>query len=446
MNVMKGQRTDLTKGQHLNEITLELGWMTERAEIDIDGAAFLLSDRDICEEEGDFVFYGQPIHASGAIRHGGKVDERREVLTFVPALVPEHVHKIALTLTIHDGEDNGHFFRDVHHIYIRCLNADNGRELLKFEFGEELERETAIVTAELYRHREEWKFAAIGSGYNGGLEALCESYGLDVADDGETEEESDGELLGSAEVTSDSELPVEEVPPPQLPDVPGPSQNESQPGSLAEKSTEPSTEPSQAPAGRIDITKPTGSPIVLEKIQLSKPGSVSIRKSKSAMAMLIWENPQKDLDLYCFYVTRSGTCGKVYYKDRGNENVAPHIVLDRDSRGAGQETIRIYRTDELKYVLFCAYSAVSNGFGSFKGMKARAIVDNGEGQRVESWLQKKNMFSYWVAIAKIDFTGEDRMEVSQVETYSRSGVENSPLLYEDGRFEMNVGPIEFKDR
>ncbi len=443
MNVMKGQRTDLTKGQNLNEITLELGWTTDRAEIEIDGAAFLLSDRDICEEDGDFVFYGQPTHASGAVRHGGKVGERRETLTFVPSLMPETVHKIALTLTIHDGEENGHFFRDVRDIYIRCLNAENGRELLKFEFGEELERETAIVTAELYRHKEEWKFAAVGSGYNGGLEALCESYGLDVADDSEgdeTEEEKAAYAAetGAAAADSDSTDPARP--------------ESSQPATSSENAdSEPDSAGASAdvpvpPVRRVELSKPTGSSVVLEKIQLSKPGSVSIRKSASAMAMLVWENPSKDLDLYCFYVTRSGECGKVYYKNRGSGQQAPYIELDQDSRGAGQETIRLYRTDELKYVLFCAYSAVSNGFGSFKGMKARAVVDNGEGQRVESWLQKKNMFSYWVAIAKIDFTGEDRMEVSQVETYSKSGVENSPLLYADGRFEMNVGPVEFKDR
>ncbi|OWR31072.1 tellurium resistance protein [Saccharibacillus sp. O23] len=443
MNVMKGQRTDLTKGQHLNEITLELGWTTDNAEIEIDGAAFLLSDRDICEEDGDFVFYGQPTHASGAVRHGGKVGERREVLTFAPSLMPETVHKIALTLTIHDGEENGHFFRDVHDIHIRCLNAENGRELLKFEFGEELERETAIVTAELYRHKEEWKFAAVGSGYNGGLEALCESYGLDVADDSEDEDIEQEKAASAAETGTDAEdATASNDAPPQSSQTAAPSEKAgSEPDSAGASADVPAP-----PVRRVELSKPTGSPVVLEKIQLSKPGSVSIRKSDSAMAMLVWENPSKDLDLYCFYVTKSGECGKVYYKNRGSGQRPPYIELDRDSRGAGQETIRLYRTDELKYVLFCAYSAVSNGFGSFKGMKARAVVDNGEGQRVESWLQKKNMFSYWVAIAKIDFTGEDRMEVSQVETYSKSGVENSPLLYADGRFEMNVGPVEFKGR
>lgn len=443
MNLTKGQKADLTKGRDLREMKLELGWTTGISDIEIDGAAFLLSDRDICEKEADFVFYGQPVHGSGSVRHEGK-NGQRETLTVRLREIPANVHKIALTLTLYEGEKNGRFFRDVSGIYIRASDAQSGEELLRYELGEESDRETAIVAAELYRHKSEWKFAAIGSGYDGGLEALCRSYGLDVADDGEGEsgpaQRDDPAGNGHSDAYLAGGKPEKETPTPR-------------PAVFAETMPGPVDEPLSAsadvdtPAPRvIDIAKPAESSVVLEKIELSKPGSVSIRKSASAMAMLVWENPRKDLDLYCFYVTKSGECGKVYYKNRGSGRKPPYIELDRDAQGAGRETIRIYRTDELKYVLFCAYSAVSNGFGSFKGMKARAVVDNGEGQRVETWLQKKNAFAYWVAIAKIDFTGDDSMEVGQVETYSKSGVENSPLLYEDGRFEMNVGPIEFKGR
>ncbi|MDO3411612.1 TerD family protein [Saccharibacillus sp. CPCC 101409] len=418
MNLTKGQKADLTKNRNLTELKLDIEWTAGNAEMEIDGAAFLLSERGVCEQDEDFVFYGHPAHESGAVRHEGKEDGRRERLTLVPASIPPEVSKIALTLTIYEGEENGHFFRDVSEISIRCTHGEGGEELLRYAFGADLDRETAIVVAEIYRHNGEWKFAAIGSGYNGGLAALCESYGLEVGD-GEEEAEPSGHSA------PEPEAPVQPPQPSVVPDAS--AVREPKPGS-------------------VDIAKPVASKVMLEKIELKKPGSVSIRKSSSALASLVWENPRKDLDLYCFYVTKEGQCGKVYYKDRGSSQKAPYIELDKDARGAGEETIRIYRTDELKYVLFCAYSAVSNGFGSFKGMKARAVVDNGEGQSVESWLQKKNIFSYWVAIAKIDFTGEDRMEVSQVENYSKGGVENSPLLYADGSFKMDVGPIEFKGR
>ena len=43
-------------------------------------------------------------------------------------------------------------------------------------------------------------------------------------------------------------------------------------------------------------------------------------------ATLEWET-NKDLDLYCFYVTTNGEIGKVYYKNLGSSKVSPYIVL-----------------------------------------------------------------------------------------------------------------------
>lgn len=60
------------------------------------------------------------------------------------------------------------------------MNEDNNEEILKYDLGEDFSVETAIVVCELYRHNGEWKFAAIGSGFEGGLAALCKNYGLDV--------------------------------------------------------------------------------------------------------------------------------------------------------------------------------------------------------------------------------------------------------------------------
>ena len=55
-----------------------------------------------------------------------------------------------------------------------------GTEVLKFDLVEEFSIETAIVVCEIYRYNGEWKFNAVGSGYQGGLEALCRSYGVNV--------------------------------------------------------------------------------------------------------------------------------------------------------------------------------------------------------------------------------------------------------------------------
>jgi hypothetical protein len=95
-------------------------------------------------------------------------------------------------------------------------------------------------------------------------------------------------------------------------------------------------------------------------------------------------------------------------------------------------------------VLLCAYSAVGNGFGSFKAYDAHVVVDDGQGSTITVPLFNKNKFSYWVAIALIDATDPAGLRVSQVETYGRSFSERRPLLHADGRFEMSKGPIELK--
>ena len=60
------------------------------------------------------------------------------------------------------------------------LDTATNTELLRFDLGEDFSIETAVVVGELYKHNGEWKFNAIGSGYQGGLAAICASYGVDT--------------------------------------------------------------------------------------------------------------------------------------------------------------------------------------------------------------------------------------------------------------------------
>ena len=77
----------------------------------------------------------------------------------------------------HKKEDN---FGQVNNSYVRVVNADTNQELLKYELGEDFSIETAVVVCEIYRHNGEWKFNALGSGFEGGLEALCKNFGVNV--------------------------------------------------------------------------------------------------------------------------------------------------------------------------------------------------------------------------------------------------------------------------
>ncbi len=387
MKLMRGQKVFVSKNRSLSNVNLYLGW-SAGSQMDIDGAAFLLTDQGVCKRDEDFIFYGNPASVDRAVVHVKQEGTDKERIDLSLRELPSEIVRIAFTLTIHEGEKLGHSFKDVSNIYIRLVDPTTNEQLLRYEFGEDLLQEAAIVVGELYLYNGEWKFSAIGSGFNGGLAALCTHFGLEV----EEEQEANTKIVNPA------------------------------------LSEQPSTT----------------IPITLDKLTLTKKEIVSIAKPSKVTAKLRWDNDKKDLDLYCLYVTKNGTNDKVYYRKLGDAATPPYITLDGDSRRAGTETITIHSTADLKYVLFCAYSALSNGFGSFKAMKARAEVDNHAGQTIVAPLLEKNKFSYWVAIAHIDFTDSQQMKISHVESYSKSFTERSPKLNDDGTFQMDAGPIEFK--
>ena len=95
-------------------------------------------------------------------------------------LVPADVEKIDFTVTIYDGDARRQNFGQVSNAFVRIVDDATGQELIRYDLEEDFSIETALVVAELYRHNGEWKFNAIGSGYQGGLEALCQHYGVTV--------------------------------------------------------------------------------------------------------------------------------------------------------------------------------------------------------------------------------------------------------------------------
>ena len=94
--------------------------------------------------------------------------------------MPAQVTRIAFTVTIYEAEARGQNFGQVDNSFVRIVNEQSGEELLRYDLGEDFSIETAAVFGELYRHGDEWKFNAIGSGYQGGLAALCANYGVET--------------------------------------------------------------------------------------------------------------------------------------------------------------------------------------------------------------------------------------------------------------------------
>ena len=190
ITLSKGQKVSLTKGNPgLKHIVVGLGWDTNKYDggfdFDLDSAAFLLDENGKVNADTDFVFYNNLKHSSGAVEHlgdnlTGEGDGDDEQVKVDLSLVPQNISKIAFTVTIHEALERRQNFGQVSNSYVRVIDEDTNKELLNYELGEDFSIETAIVVCEIYRHNGEWKFNALGSGFEGGLEALCKNFGVNI--------------------------------------------------------------------------------------------------------------------------------------------------------------------------------------------------------------------------------------------------------------------------
>ncbi|KUP06368.1 chemical-damaging agent resistance protein C [Bacillus coahuilensis p1.1.43] len=190
IQLSKGQRIDLTKHDPgLKYILIGLGWDVKQfdgaIDFDLDASAFLLDSQGKCRNDLDFIFYNNLQSPDGSVTHTGDNrtgagDGDDEQVKIDLSKVPQDVDKVAFTVTIHDAAQRRQNFGQVSNAFVRLENAETGNEIVRYDLGEDFSIETAVVFCEIYRHRGDWKFNAVGAGYQGGLHALVQSYGLEI--------------------------------------------------------------------------------------------------------------------------------------------------------------------------------------------------------------------------------------------------------------------------
>lgn len=190
INLVKGQKIDLTKtNPGMTKVIIGLGWDTNKysggSAFDLDASAFLLGENGKALRDDDFIFYNNLkgrndclIHTGDNRTGEGEGDDEQLIMDF--SKVPAEIHKIAITVTIHDAESRHQNFGQVSNAFVRVVNSETNEEVLRYDLAEEFSVETAIVVCEIYRYNGEWKFNAVGSGFQGGLRALCGNFGLQV--------------------------------------------------------------------------------------------------------------------------------------------------------------------------------------------------------------------------------------------------------------------------
>ena len=187
--LQKGQNISLSQANAtLNKLHVGLGWDkrdTKGAAFDLDASAFLLDTNDKVHSDADFIFYNQLMSACGSVRHTG--DNRTgsgegddEVILVDLERVPADVQKVVFVVTIHEAKRRWQHFGMVQNAYIRIANAEDRKELVRYNLTEEASIAASMVFGELYRHKDEWKFKAIGQGYAAGMKVLAENFGVDI--------------------------------------------------------------------------------------------------------------------------------------------------------------------------------------------------------------------------------------------------------------------------
>lgn len=192
ISLAKGQRVSLDKS--MTHALVGLGWDTNKydggQDFDLDAAAFLLGANGKVLSDEDFIFYNNLESKTGAVKHTGDNltgagDGDDEVILVDFTKMPAEVQKIAITVTIHEAAARQQNFGQVSNAYVRVAKMANendltGENALRYDLGEDFSVETAIVVCEIYRNGADWKFNAVGAGFQGGLEALCRNFGVNI--------------------------------------------------------------------------------------------------------------------------------------------------------------------------------------------------------------------------------------------------------------------------
>ena len=189
ISLAKGGNVSLSKEEPgLSQILIGLGWdtrATDGADFDLDASAFLLVESGKVRNDADFIFYNQLRSSDGSVEHTGDNrtgdgDGDDEALKVKLTGVPAEIQRVAIAVTIHDAETRRQNFGMVQNAFIRVVNDATGREIARYDLTEDASTETAMVFGEVYRHGSEWKFRAVGQGYQGGLGPLARNYGVNV--------------------------------------------------------------------------------------------------------------------------------------------------------------------------------------------------------------------------------------------------------------------------
>ncbi|MEV5911182.1 TerD family protein [Streptomyces chartreusis] len=375
-------------------LRVELGWRSGPGVPDADASALLLVGGKV-RSDADFVFYNQPAHSSGAVRHEGKRDARGQVTDSIHVDLAR-VEPAIETVILAASSDGGSFGR-VPGLYIEVKDAAQGTVVARFD-STGADVETAFVLGEFYRRQGAWKFRAVGQGYSSGLEGLATDYGITV-----DEPQQAAPTAAPAAPPAAPPAPTMAPPPPAMPPVPPPT-------------------PQTAPVSLSKVTLTKAAPAV----SLTKQGGTSgamrvnlnwqVRKQFSGWASKLGRpvamHNDLDLDLCALYELTDGSKGVI--QSLGNAYGAlhqpPYIHLDGDDRTgavASGENLTVNLDHQRAFRRILVFVTIYQGARSFADLHATVTLTPQHGAPIDFSLDECTVPSTVCALALITNTGDD---------------------------------------
>ncbi len=181
INLKKGQRISLTKeAPGLKQIMCGLGWdVAERSggffnrnqDFDLDSSVICLNADKKLTDVKNIIYFGNLRHSSDAIAHqgdnltgAGEGDD--EIINIDLPLIPPDIVYLVFVINIYKSAERKQDFSQVKNAFVRLVDRSNNQELARYNLsGSEYVGMTGMTLAEVYRHNNEWKMAAVGNGF-----------------------------------------------------------------------------------------------------------------------------------------------------------------------------------------------------------------------------------------------------------------------------------------
>ncbi|MCC0176409.1 TerD family protein [Waterburya agarophytonicola K14] len=181
INLKKGQRISLTKEDpSLKQIMCGLGWdvapksggfFGNNKQFDLDSSVICLDADKKLTDVKNIIYFGNLRHSSSAISHqgdnltgAGEGDD--EVINIDLPLIPSNIVYLVLAINIYKCQERKQDFSMVNNAFVRLVNRTTNQELARYDLsGTEYQGMTGMILADVYRHNDEWKMAAVGNGF-----------------------------------------------------------------------------------------------------------------------------------------------------------------------------------------------------------------------------------------------------------------------------------------